>query len=108
MRVVEMLEDDLDGGSADVTVSFALEGKAYEIDLSNDNAQRLREAMQPYVDAARPAAAAPRSARRSSAKVLGESPAQVREWARANGYEVNERGRIPANILAAYRAAHGG
>lgn len=109
MRVVEVLEDDMDGGAAEVTVSFSLEGKAYEIDLSNDNAQRLREALQPFVDAARPApAVAVRPTRRSSAKALGESPAQVREWARASGYEVNERGRIPANILAAYRAANGG
>ena len=107
MRVVEMLEDDMDGGTADVTVSFALDGKAYEIDLSNDNAERLREALQPYVSAARPAAGAPRTTRRSSSKALGESPAEVREWARANGYQVNERGRIPANILAAYRAAKG-
>jgi hypothetical protein len=109
MRVVEMLEDDIDGGTAEVTVSFALEGKAYEIDLSNDNAQRLRDAMQPFLDAARPApGTAVRQSRRSSAKALGESPAQIREWARENGYEVNERGRIPANIVAAYRAAHGG
>jgi hypothetical protein len=107
VRVVETLEDDMDGGTADVTVSFALDGKAYQIDLSSDNAERLRDALQPYVAAARPAAAGPRAARRSSAKALGESPAEVREWARANGYQVNERGRIPATILAAYRAAQG-
>lgn len=102
-----MLEDDIDGGTADVTVSFGLDGKAYEIDLSSDNAEQLREALQPYVAAARPAPAAVRGARRSSARALGDSPAEVREWARTNGYSVNERGRIPANILAAYRTAHG-
>ena len=107
MRVVEVFEDDLEGGKADLTVSFALEGKAYEIDLSNDNVQRLRDALQPFVVAARPVSTG-KPVRRSSAQALGDSPARVREWARANGYEVSERGRIPANVLAAYRVANGG
>ncbi len=107
-RVVEVFEDDLDGGAADVTVSFSLDGKQYEIDLTSANAQRLRDAVEPFLAAARPAAARPvRQSRRSSSQTPAESPAQIREWARANGYEVNERGRIPASVVAAYRVAHG-
>lgn len=108
MRVVEVFEDDLQGGKADVTLSFALEGTAYEIDLSLANAQRLRDALQPFVDVARPVVKA-RPARRSNGRsAAAESPAEVRRWARSSGYEVNERGRIPSHVLAAYRAAHGG
>lgn len=107
MRVVEVFEDDLDGSKADVTLSFALDGTSYEIDLSNANAQRMRDVLQPFVEAARPVAKA-KAPKRSGGRSGGESPAVVRQWARANGYEVNERGRIPANVIAAYNAAHGG
>lgn len=103
-RVVEVFEDDIDGGSADVTVSFALDGTAYEIDLSEQNAVRLREALQPYVAAARPVAKRRLEGRSSAVP----HPAEVRKWARDNGIEVNDRGRIPESVLAAYRAAHGG
>lgn len=104
MRVVEVFEDDLQGGKADVTITFALDGSSYEIDLSSENAERLREALRPFVAAARPVAPG-KAARRSSAR-SDTSPAAIREWAREAGYEVNERGRIPAAIVAAYRAAH--
>lgn len=107
MRVVEVFEDDLDGSSADVTLSFALDGTSYEIDLSDANAQRMREVFQPYVEAAKPVAKA-KVQKRSAGRPSGDSPAVVRAWAKANGYEVNERGRIPSNVIAAYQAAHGG
>ncbi len=107
MRVVEVFEDDLQGGKADVTVTFGLDGTAYEIDLSDDNAQRLREALQPFVAAARPVAPARRQ-RRPQGRNSGDSPALVREWAKANGYDISGRGRIPAAVVAAYRAAHSG
>lgn len=107
MRVVEVFEDDLDGSTADVTLSFAFDGTSYEIDLSNASAQRMREVIQPYVEAAR-IVTNTRSTRRAPSRGSGDSPAVVRQWARANGYEVNERGRIPAGLVAAYRAAHGG
>jgi Lsr2 len=107
MRVVEVFEDDLEGGKADVTVAFALDGTAYEIDLSDSNAQRLRDALEPFVTAGRPVVTT-RQVRRSTGRGAADSAAQVREWARSHGYEVNERGRIPATVQAAYRAAHSG
>ena len=112
MRLVEMYEDDLEGGRADVTVSFGLDGASYEIDLTNDNAQQLRESLRPFVEAARSVSSSQRTGRRRSggrsASNNSESPAKVREWARENGHNVNERGRIPASVVAAYREAHGG
>ncbi len=106
MRLVEVFEDDLKGGAADVTVTFGLDGTSYEIDLTTENADRLRDALRPYVQAARPVSA-PRGKRRGGSRSSGESSAQVRQWARENGFAINERGRIPASVQAAYRAAHG-
>ena len=110
MRLVEMYEDDLEGGRADVTVSFGLDGASYEIDLTNENAHQLRESLRPYVEAARTVSGQRSGRRRTTGRSAssGESPAKVREWARANGHAVNERGRIPASVIAAYREAHGG
>jgi hypothetical protein len=107
-KVQVVLVDDLDGGSADETVTFSLDGVSYEIDLSHDNAARLRDLMAPYVGHARrasgPSRRAPRS--RSASTSAGTSPAEVREWARAQGIDVNERGRISAELRAKYEAAH--
>jgi hypothetical protein len=106
MRVIEVFTDDLDGGKADGTVHFALDGTAYEIDLSEANAARLRETLKPYVEAGRPVAKAAKAPRRAVSR--GVSPAEIRTWARANGYKVNERGRIPADVVAAYHASREG
>ena len=108
-RVNIVLEDDLDGSEADETVSFALDGTTYEIDLSADNAAKLRDALAPYVGHGRRA-----SGRRAPARSGGGSSrsggakrdlADVREWARANGHKVSDRGRISAEIQAAYFVA---
>jgi Lsr2 len=108
MRLVETFEDDLEGGPADVTVSFGLDGTSYEIDLTHENAERLRAALKPFLAAARPVSP-PKARRRSVGRSASvESPALVREWAKETGLEINERGRIPAGVLTAYRAAHGG
>jgi hypothetical protein len=110
-KVQVILVDDLDGGSADETVSFSLDGVSYEIDLSTDNAAQLRESLASWVGHARKVGrstarpAAKRSARGSGA-TSGSSANAIREWARSNGYTVNERGRISAEIKAAYTAAH--
>jgi hypothetical protein len=98
------LLDDLDGGAADETVSFALDGKSFEIDLSEANAGKLREVLAPFVQSARRAGTAARSSRSSNRRPSAshEHNQRVREWARAQGMEINERGRIPANVLAAY------
>lgn len=113
-KVQVMLVDDIDGGEADETVSFSLDGVAYEIDLSTDNAEAMREAFAQYVGVARRVggrAAArttgggrPRKAAAPSAG--GRDTAAIRAWAKENGYEVSERGRISATVLEAYDAAH--
>ncbi len=115
-RTVVTLEDDIDGGEADETVTFALDGVTYEIDLNSENAAALRDALAPYVGAGRrtggraggsrgasrtPRAAAPvASARRHDS-------ASIRDWARENGYTVSDRGRIPGTVIEAYEKSEG-
>lgn len=111
------LVDDLDGSEAAESVAFALDGVAYEIDLSEENAEKLREALAGYVAGARRADGSRRGARAKIAKPAKagrgtrtapdrEQTAAIREWARANGHEVSERGRLSATVLAAFEAAH--
>lgn len=104
-KVQVILVDDLDGGPADETVTFGLDGAAYEIDLTSDNAARLRDLLATYVGHARRVGGPTRRAGRA-AKGSGEDPAAVRAWAKEQGIAVNERGRISADLLAKYRAAH--
>lgn len=107
-HIVQLI-DDLDGGKADETVSFGLDGSTYEIDLSAKNAAKLRDALANYVANGRRAA---RAGSRRGGATRGGSPARtpreqtaaIREWARANKYEIGEKGRIPAYILEAYHA----
>lgn len=110
-KVTVQLVDDLDGGPADETVSFSLDGVAYEIDLSAANAGALRDTFAPYVGNARRGggrAAAGRGSGRSGARRSGgdNRTAEIRRWARTNGHKVNKRGRIPAAVIAAYDKAH--
>lgn len=112
-KTIVSLTDDLDGTDADETMAFGLDGAAYEIDLSEKNATILREALAPYVEKARRAGGAARPARgakpgrsrRRGGSGNGTSSA-VREWARANGYTVNDRGRMAASVVKAYEAAN--
>jgi hypothetical protein len=103
-KVQVVLVDDMDGGGADETVAFAIDGASYEIDLSHANAARLREAFAPYVGHARKAVRG--AGRRSSraGKGAGNS-AEIRKWAKSQGLQVNARGRIPAAIVSQYEAA---
>ena len=109
-RVEIILEDDLDGTKADETVLFGLDGAEYEVDLSTDNAQGLRDALAQYVGVARrtggrrkrATAAAPRSAENGS----GANTSDIRAWAQENGYEVSSRGRVSAEVRDAYDKAH--
>src|SRR6266516_4620253 len=100
------LVDDLDGGNADKSVAFAIDNKQYEIDLSDNHAARLRDALAPFIAAARRAGgASPTRPRRSVAgrrSAAREATATIREWAAANGFEVSSRGRIAASVLEAY------
>lgn len=102
------LIDDLDGKAADETVEFGIDGKTYEIDLSEANAGKLRDALAAYVAAARrasggrrrsPAGSAPANRRQS---VDREQNQAIRDWARKRGMKVSDRGRIPAEVLEAY------
>lgn len=108
-RVSVTLVDDLDGSEAEETVEFGIDGVAYEIDLSKGNAGKLRESLEAFVSNARKAGGRRKSsvpARRSSgggrASVDREQNAAIREWARKNGFNVSDRGRIPAEVLDAY------
>jgi len=108
---ITQLIDDLDGSVLEggATVHFSLEGRAYEIDLSDDNAKKLRDAFAPYISAGRSVGsvgAAPRRAARGRSAGSSRDLADVRAWAEQNGFTVNSRGRIPANVLEAYDAAH--
>lgn len=109
-QVKIVLFDDIEGGEADETVQFALDGTAYEIDLTTKNASALRDTFATYVAAARKAgrgAAAPR--RRSTSAGSGDSrqrAGEIRAWAKERGLNVSERGRVSADIVAKYDAAH--
>lgn len=109
-KVQVLLVDDLDGGEATETVSFALDGSSYEIDLSTKNADELRDAFAKYVGAARKAGRSGGSAggrgastrSRGSAAMDRDQAAAIRSWAKKQGLKVSDRGRIPASIIEQY------
>ena len=106
-RTFVELVDDLDGGDADETVSFGLDGRQYEIDLSAGNAKKLRELLAEFEGVARRVSTRNGSRSRSQGPRQGDTDtdaAAIREWAVANGVEVNTRGRIPAHVREAYEA----
>jgi hypothetical protein len=111
-KIQVLLVDDLDGGTADETVTFGLDGSSYEIDLSATNAAQLRDVLAGYVGharrvgrgVARPTPATKPS--RGPARTDREQTHAIREWARSNGHRVSERGRIPASVVEAYHSAH--
>lgn len=115
-RIVHQLVDDIDGTELEEgqgeTVHFSLNGTAYEIDLTSEHADELRSALQPYVDAGRKAnsgSARATSARTGSARkrpARNPEVAAIRAWAKDNGHELSERGRIPQPIVDAYNDAH--
>jgi hypothetical protein len=105
-KVQVVLVDDLDGGSADETVTFSLDGVSYEIDLSHDNAAHLRDVLAPYVGHGRRVGGARRSSGRAARATGDTNPAEIREWAKSQGIAVNERGRISAELQATFQAAH--
>ncbi|MEU6577049.1 Lsr2 family protein [Streptomyces sp. NPDC046805] len=108
-KVQVLLVDDLDGGEADETVTFALDGKTYEIDLTTGNADTLRGLLDPYVKGGRRTGGRASGGRGKARAASGGSQdtAQIRAWAKENGYEVNDRGRVPASIREAYEKANG-
>lgn len=106
-KVTTVLIDDLTGENADETVEFGIDGKLYEIELTADNAARLRELLAGYVKVARRAERPASSVRKSSGPKASRSDlAEIRDWARSQGYEVSDRGRIRGDIVEAYDKAH--
>jgi hypothetical protein len=105
-QTIVTLVDDLDGSEAEEQVEFAVDGKSYEIDLSATNSKKLREALAPFVSAARRAGGARRRSASPSAAsrptVDREQNQAIREWAQQQGMKISERGRIPASVLEAY------
>ena len=100
-----VITDDLDGSPGAETVSFGIDGHSYEIDLGQKNLAKLQKSLQPFIDAGR------RTAHRRAAKpARGAAPgadrAAVREWAASQGVKVSERGRLSAEVLTKYEAAH--
>ena len=107
-KIQTLFIDDLDGSVAEGTVRFGLDGSEYEIDLNARHAQELRDALARYVGAARRVGGAGRSARgarRGSAGGLNTT--EVREWAKAQGIEVKDRGRVPAELVVKFKEATG-
>jgi len=118
--VQEVLEDDLDGSTADRTVHFSWDGANYEIELSKKNASAFEKLMKPYLEAARKVRGGSSRQRsssrressqrgtgsRSTARAGRRDLTAIREWAAQNGYEVSARGRIAGSVIEAYEAAH--
>jgi hypothetical protein len=105
-KVQTLFVDDLDGSAAEGTVRFSLDSTDYEIDLNAKNAQALRDALARYVEAARRVSGArrqPRGGRKAPAN--GVNTTEVREWAKAQGMDVKDRGRVPAELVVKFKAA---
>jgi hypothetical protein len=102
-QTMTKLVDDLDGTTAERTISFSWDGHAFEIDLSKKNIAALEGVLKPYLAAGRRVrGAAVRTGRRGVGKRVGMP--DIREWARANGHEISDRGRIPVAVVEAYEA----
>ena len=106
-KIQTLFIDDLDGSAAEGTVRFGLDGTEYEIDLNAEHAQALRDALARYVQAARRARGGPRQPARGGrrAPAGGVDSTKVREWAKAQGIEVKDRGRVPAELMIKFKAA---
>ena len=109
--------DDLDGSDAAATVSFGLDGRIYEIDLSDDNAARLRDSLASFIAAARKSGGSTTTGSRRAQKMTvsygprpqtldREQTAAIRAWARQNGHQISDRGRISKTVVDAFQAAH--
>jgi hypothetical protein len=107
-KIQTLFIDDIDGGAAEGTVRFALDGADYEIDLSGKHSDELRDALRKYIDRARKVGGtARRPGARGGRRASAVDTVAVRAWARENGYEIKDRGRVPADIVAKYQAVTG-
>jgi hypothetical protein len=106
-RIQMLLINDLDGGKSDGTVRFGLDGTEYEIDLSAAHSEELRKALGQYLARARRAGGTARTAARTRRGSGAVDTGKVREWAKGQGIEVKERGRVPAGVVEQYKTAAG-
>jgi putative intracellular protease/amidase len=109
-KIQTLFIDDLDGSPAEGTVRFGLDGTEYEIDLNEKHAKALRDALASYVSAARRASGSARRPARTGrrpASANGLNTTEVREWAKAQGIDVKDRGRVPAELVVKFKAATG-
>jgi hypothetical protein len=109
-RIVHQLIDDLDGSEipdgGGERVEFALRGVSYQIDLSTANIAKLDKALKPYIDSAAKVGGTRARRVKATGKASKEQLSAIREWARKNGHEVSDRGRIKSEIVQAFEAAH--
>jgi hypothetical protein len=106
-QVTTTLIDDIDGGKAAETIRFAIDGVEYEIDLSARNAGRLRKALDEFVANGRRVGGRQVARRKQTRRSPGHKPQDIRDWAKANGHAVADRGAIPATLREAFYAAQG-
>jgi hypothetical protein len=108
-KIQTLFIDDIDGSEAEGTVRFGLDGAEYEIDLNAKHAEALRKALSRYIEAARRSTGPTRRPTRGGRKAAssGLNTTEVREWAKAQGIEVKDRGRVPAELVVRFRAATG-
>ena len=111
-KITTLFIDDIDGGAAEGTVRFALDGTEYEIDLNAKHSEELRSALGRYVSHARKVGGGARRGGRAAGRAgRGAGSAlnttEIRNWARENGYDIKDRGRVPADLVAKYQAANG-
>jgi hypothetical protein len=108
-KVQTLYIDDIDGSTAEGTIRFGLDGTEYEIDLNAEHAQQLRDALAAYVRAGRRVSGGSRRAARGvrGGSASGLNTTAVREWAKAQGIEVKDRGRVPAELVVKFQAATG-
>lgn len=104
-KIIQMLVDDIDGSEASQTVTFGLDGATYEIDLNDEHAAALRESIEEWVAKAHRVAGRSNRRRGASSPRSGSDNQKIRDWARENGHEVSDRGRISAEIRKAYAEA---
>src|SRR5580692_11207968 len=106
-RIQTLFIDDIDGGAADGTVRFGLDGTDYEIDLSGEHTDELRSALEKFIEHSRKVGGTARRSTRALRVAPAVDTAKVREWAKGNGYDIKDRGRVPADVVAKYQAASG-
>jgi len=104
-KIQTLFIDDIDGGEAEGTVRFAIDGAEYEIDLSAQHNEELRGIFKNYIAHSRKTGGAARRGARSARKPSAIDTVAARAWARENGYDIKERGRVPASIVTKYREA---